>query len=189
MGWTTSSRERVLAPVLRGLDAEGERYVGVLYCGLMWTDDGPRVIEFNVRFGDPETQALVPRIEGDFAKYIHAVATGDRTRDRLTFSSDACVAVVLATPDYPARPTALANLPADLGLGDACVAFWGASASRDGKIDVPGGRVLTISARGETLPAARANAYAAVDEVVRRFPPGSVRYRSDIAAIASEQPA
>ena len=69
-------RERILAPVLRGLLAEGEQYVGVLYCGLMWTADGPYVIEFNVRFGDPETQVLMPRVRGDFA----AVAAFGRRR-------------------------------------------------------------------------------------------------------------
>ena len=60
-------RELILAPVLRGLQAEGETYIGILYCGLMWTADGPKVIEFNVRFGDPETQVLMPRVRGDFA--------------------------------------------------------------------------------------------------------------------------
>ncbi len=78
-----SVRERILAPLLRGLIAEGEEYIGVIYCGLMWTSTGPQVIEFNARFGDPETQVLMPRIRGDFALLLDSVARGcDRSLAR-----------------------------------------------------------------------------------------------------------
>src|SRR5207302_990587 len=69
-------RTRIIAPTLRGLLADGERYIGVLYCGLMWTANGPYVIEFNARFGDPETQVLMPRVNGDFAAFLKSAADG-----------------------------------------------------------------------------------------------------------------
>jgi phosphoribosylamine--glycine ligase len=179
-------RERVLDPVLRGLREEGESYVGVLYCGLMWTDAGPKVIEFNVRFGDPETQALLPRMRGDFARAVYDVATGSRDPEPLAFTDDSCVAVVLATRDYPVRGTPLTGLPADIVPGDGCSLFWGASTLRDGKVDAGGGRVLTLSALGDTLVQARRNAYAAVGAIANRLPGGTLSYRTDIAAIADQ---
>jgi phosphoribosylamine--glycine ligase len=181
---------RILDPVLRGLRADGEPYVGILYCGLMWTDAGPRVIEFNVRFGDPETQALVPRIRGDFARVVHQVATGARDRDSLEISGEACVAVVLATREYPLRSVPVSGLPADLALGAGRAAFWGTSALRDGRVDASGGRVLTVTALGDSVADARTNAYAAVADVARRFGDGrALTYRSDIAAgAAGSQP-
>ena len=100
-------RERILSPMLRGLRAEGEEYIGVLYCGLMWTHDGPSVIEFNVRFGDPETQVMMPRINGDFAALLKSAADGAMDPSLATLSGKACVGVVLATPDYPRSSTPL----------------------------------------------------------------------------------
>ena len=177
---------RILDPVLRGLQAEGEAYVGILYCGVMWTDTGPKVIEFNVRFGDPETQALVPRIRGDFARVVHQVATGARDRDSLEIADDACVAIVLATPEYPLRSVAVNGLPADLALGEGRAAFWGTSVLRDGRVDSSGGRVLTVTALGDTVGHARDNAYSAVADVAQRIGEGhALTYRSDIAADAA----
>ena len=119
-----SVRERILAPLLRGLLAEGEEYVGVLYCGLMWCADGPRVIEFNARFGDPETQVLVPRIGGDFAELLRSAAQGAIDLSATTVLPQYCAGVVLATADYPrsstpidlsARRVAARRLPSLLG--------------------------------------------------------------------------
>ncbi|BDE05968.1 phosphoribosylamine--glycine ligase [Vulcanimicrobium alpinum] len=178
-------RERVVAPALRGLLAEGEEYRGVLYCGLMMTDDGPYVIEFNARFGDPETQVLVPRVNGDFARYLKSAADGALEIDAATWSDDACVGVVLATSRYPYENTPVRGLPAELGLAGDVVAFWGTSSREDdGTVTSPGGRVLTVAARGANVGVARAHAYAAIDGLKARFPSGTpLAYRSDIARL------
>jgi phosphoribosylamine--glycine ligase len=179
-------QQRILDPVLRGLRAEGETYVGVLYCGLMWTDAGPKVIEFNVRFGDPETQVLMPRVRSDLASYLHGAASGALPAEGLQFSDDACVGVVVASREYPHKSLPVTGLPADLGLPNGCAAFWGPSTLRDGVVDASGGRVLTVTALGATLADARTNAYAAVDAVARRIGDGRpLTYRSDIADVAA----
>ncbi len=176
-------RERVLEPVLRGLAADNERFVGALYCGLMWTASGPRVIEFNVRFGDPETQVLVPRIEGDFALLLASAARGAVDADAARIGTRSCVGVVLATSDYPRASTPMRGLGADLELGEDRVAFWGATALRDGVVDASGGRVLTVTALGDDVEAARGRAYDAVNELGRRIGEGrALSFRSDIAA-------
>ena len=177
-------RERILEPLARGLETENESYVGVLYCGLMWTAKGPVVIEFNARFGDPETQVLMPRVQGDFAHLLGSAARGKLDEAGVTLSGDACVGVVLATANYPRSSTPVAGLPADLALKNGVMAFWGTSTLRDdGKIDSPGGRVLTISALGATLAKARANAYGAVLELKDTLGVGSrLTCRTDIAA-------
>jgi len=178
-------RERVLDPVARGLSAEGERYIGVLYCGLMWTADGPAVIEFNVRFGDPETQVLMPRVRGDFAQLLANAADGRLDPDVASLGSEACAGVVLATPDYPRTATPLRDMPGDLALEEGCVAFWGGSTRRGDVVDSPGGRVVTVTALGPTLSAARERVYAAVDDLAGRFGPGVLSYRTDIARLAT----
>jgi phosphoribosylamine---glycine ligase len=177
-------RERVVAPALRGLLAEGEQYRGVLYCGLMMTERGPYVIEFNARFGDPETQVLMPRVNGDFARYLKSAADGALDGDAATWSDEACVGVVLATSRYPYENTKVGGLPADLGLGDGAVAFWGTSARENGTVSSPGGRVLTVTARGADVAAARARAYDAIAALKTRFPAGTpLAYRGDIARL------
>jgi phosphoribosylamine--glycine ligase len=177
-------RERILEPVARGLAADNERYLGVLYCGLMWTAAGPSVIEFNVRFGDPETQVMLPRVRGDFARLLKSAADGALDAQAASFAPGACVGVVLATADYPRTSTPLRDLSADVALGEGRVAFWGASACRDGVVDASGGRVLTVTALGAGVEEARANAYAAVDELAHRIGSGlALTYRSDIAKL------
>ena len=179
-------RATIVAPTLRGLLAEGEEYRGVLYCGLMWTATGPRVVEFNVRFGDPETQVLMPRVTGDLARYLASAAGGALELDVARFSDRACVGVTLATDRYPYENTALTGLPARLDVPDGVAVFWGTS-KRDGDtISSPGGRALTVSATGETLAAARELAYAAIGGLKKQFPAGTpLAYRSDIARTAS----
>jgi phosphoribosylamine--glycine ligase len=178
-------RERVLEPVARGLAADRERYNGVLYCGLMWTAKGPCVIEFNVRFGDPETQVLMPRVRGDFARLLKSAADGKLDPSAAEIGGDACVGVVLATADYPRSSTPLRDLSADVSLPEGRVAFWGASSARDGVVHASGGRVLTVTALGHDVAEARANAYAAVDVLAHRMGAGvSLSYRSDIAKLA-----
>jgi phosphoribosylamine--glycine ligase len=177
-------RERVVAPVLRGLRAEGEDYRGVLYCGLMQTEDGPYVIEFNARFGDPETQVLMPRVGGDFARYLKSAADGALEIDAATWSGDPCVGVVLATARYPYENTTLTGLPAQLNLPDGVVAFWGGSTRENGTVATPGGRVLTVAARGTSVADARRRAYEAIAAMKPGFPPNTpLAYRSDIARL------
>jgi phosphoribosylamine---glycine ligase len=177
-------RERVLAPLLRGLLAEGEEYVGVLYCGLMWTDGGPHVIEFNVRFGDPEAQVLVPRIGGDFAALLASVARGSMDLSLASATHDSCVGVVLATSDYPRSNTPLSGLHSDVSLGDGCRAFWGASQVDDGNVSTGGGRVLTVTALGEDLAQARTRAYSAVRNLAGRLGTDALTFRTDIAKLS-----
>jgi len=176
--------ERILEPVTRGLAAENERYIGVLYCGLMWTTDGPQVIEFNARFGDPETQVLMPRVRGDLARALDGAARGAFELDAMSFADEACVGVVLATADYPRTSTPLQALPAELDLGEGRFAFWGPSTLRaNGAVDSKGGRVLTISALGRTRSEARDSAYRAIVSLDEGFGIGpKLRCRTDIGA-------
>lgn len=173
-------RERILAPVLRGLLAEGESYVGVLYCGLMWTQEGPYVIEFNVRFGDPEAQVLMPRITGDFARLLKSAADGALDLSAAAFTQRACVGVVLATGDYPRSSTPLDGLPTGIDLGEGVQVFWGASTLGERGVRSSGGRVLTVSALGDGLAAARTRAYEAVRSLASRLGPVDLTFRTDI---------
>ena len=182
-GWLDVVRERIIAPVLRGLLAEGETYIGVLYCGLMWTDDGPYVIEFNVRFGDPETQVIVPRVNGDLAQLLLSAAQGALEIDAATFGHDACVGVTIATNDYPVRSTPLRGLRPAFALPERTAVFWGASTRNGDLVDVAGGRVLTVTGLGSTVARARDRAYAAVDAVAGTLgTTAELNFRRDIAA-------
>ncbi|MBV9699669.1 MAG: phosphoribosylamine--glycine ligase [Candidatus Eremiobacteraeota bacterium] len=180
-------RERVLAPLLRGLLAEGEEYIGILYCGLMWCEDGPQVIEFNVRFGDPEAQVLMPRITGDLAALLRTIADGAMDLSLASFSPRSCVGVVLATAEYPQRSTPLHGLSPDVSLPDGCHAFWGGSTVRDGAVAASGGRVLTVTALGDDAAQARERAYDSVSQLASRFGAAALTYRSDIAKPAMSQ--
>jgi len=178
-------RDRILAPLLSGLLQEGEEYLGVIYCGLMWGADGPRVVEFNARFGDPEAQVLLPRIGGDFALLLHSVAKGAMDLSIAALSSQYCVGVVLATGDYPRSNTPLRGLSADVSLGEGCRAFWGASQRLNGTIDTGGGRVLTVTALGDDLAQARSRAYDSVKRLAGRIGTQGLTYRTDIAATST----
>ncbi len=176
-------RHRILEPVMRGLRSEGEPYIGVLYCGLMWNATGPKVIEFNARFGDPETQVLMPRVSGDFALLLKSAADGALDPSLASFSDESCVAVVLATSDYPKSNTPLRGLSRAIALPNRAQAFWGNSRMHDGAIDSDGGRVLTVSALGADMVQARKTAYEAVYAVAAQTRAASnLTYRTDIAA-------
>jgi phosphoribosylamine--glycine ligase len=177
-------REAVIAPVLRGLLAEDEAYRGVLYVGLMWTPAGPRVVEFNARFGDPETQVLMPLVSGDFARCLASAAEGALELDAARFSGDACVGVTLTTNRYPYENTKLSGLPGALRLPAHVAAFWGTS-TRDGDVvSSPGGRVLTVTATAPSVAEARARVYDAIAELKPQFASGTpLAYRTDIARL------
>ena len=157
----------VVVPVLDGLRAEGSEYRGVLYVGLMLTGDGPKVIEFNVRFGDPEAQVVLPMIETDLAPVLHAAALGDLRAETWRVTSDPHVGVVMASGGYPG--TYATGCPID-GLDDAAgvpgvVVFHAGSAEHEGRFVTSGGRVLTVVGRGVTFGEAIDRAYHAVSYI------------------------
>jgi phosphoribosylamine---glycine ligase len=172
-------------PVLEELAARGTPFVGLLYAGLMLTDDGPRVLEFNCRFGDPETQAIVPRLEGDFLGTLAAAASGALGSSELAVGHQTAVTVVLASEGYPENPRA--GAPVD-GLeeaeADGALVFHAGTALRDGRLVSAGGRVLNVTALGDSLQEARAQAYAAVERIDL---PGA-QYRTDVAQRAVRVP-
>src|SRR5207253_10434610 len=132
------------------------------FAGLMITRDGPRVLEFNARFGDPETQALVPRIDGDLLEALAAAATGDLDGVTVGATSDAAVTVVLAAPDYPSRSdySGAAIVGLEAAEADGALVFQGGTAVRRGQLITNGGRILSVTALGPTVPEARERAYA-----------------------------
>jgi phosphoribosylamine--glycine ligase len=166
-------------PTLRELAARGIDYRGVLYAGLMFTPDGPKMLEYNVRFGDPETEVVVPRLTTDLGALCRAAAEGEKLPD-ITFSEDACVTVVLASEGYPADPRTgdpISGLD-DLAGVDGVMVFHAGTRRIDGAICTSGGRVLAVTATGSTIDDARERAYAAADHISW---PGR-QYRRDIAA-------
>jgi phosphoribosylamine--glycine ligase len=174
--------DRIHRPVIEELARRGTPFVGCLYAGLMITNDGPRVLEFNARFGDPETQVLMPRLAGDVLGALAAAAAGEVGRAVLSTRDDAAVTVVLAAPDYPERSDyAGAHIA---GLDDAeaegAIVFHGGTAVRDGRLVTNGGRILSVTALGPSVPEARERAYAAVDKVTFE----GAQFRRDIAAVA-----
>jgi phosphoribosylamine--glycine ligase len=167
-------------PVLDELAKRGTPFVGVLYAGLMLTEDGPRVLEFNCRFGDPETQSVLPRLEGDLLGALAAAAAGDLSSVSLTVSEAAAVTVVLAAGGYPAGGDV--GSPID-GIDEAeetgALVFHAGTALKADRLVTNGGRILNVTAMGETVADARDRAYAACDHIA--FP--GMRYRRDIAAV------
>jgi Phosphoribosylamine-glycine ligase len=168
--------------VIDELARRGTPFVGCLFAGLMLTADGPKVLEFNARFGDPETQALVARIEGDLLAALAATARGDLTGVELAEGSDAAVTVVLAGPEYPARSD-YAGVTID-GIEEAeaagALVFHGGTAMRNGRTVTNGGRILSVTATGPSVEQARESAYAAVDLVSFE----GARFRRDIGAVS-----
>ncbi|HKW45701.1 MAG TPA: phosphoribosylamine--glycine ligase [Candidatus Eremiobacteraceae bacterium] len=169
----------VLAPALEGLRRDGVDYRGCLYAGIMMTAAGPMVLEFNARFGDPETEVIVPRLESDLAALLLASANGALSDEHAPrFSARACVGVVLVTEGYPLKSMPVTGLPkADGSM------FWGSSTGNGDAIDSGGGRVLTVTALGDTISDARIAAYASCAAYGKRLAPGKkLVCRADIAA-------
>ncbi len=175
--------DQAVEPTLAALRAEGIDYRGVLYAGMMLTAAGPRVVEFNVRFGDPEAQVVLPLLADDLVDLLAAAASG-ALGDAPTFGADAAVTVVVASEGYPTAPRtgdAIVGLDAVAARPDATAYCAGVAAGEDGGLVTAGGRVLSITGRGPTLAEARAAAYAAVEDVSW---PGA-HHRNDIAAAAA----
>src|SRR5918999_387744 len=174
----------VLEPTIRALRSEGIEYRGVLYAGLMLTADGPKMLEFNCRFGDPETQAVLPRLHVGLAETLAACANGDIGGRRLGWRDEACVTVVLAAAGYPGEARfgdEIDGLEAAKGPRDVW-AFHAGTVRRGGRVATAGGRVLSVSALGADLAGARARAYEACARI--RFE--GMHHRTDIAADVME---
>jgi phosphoribosylamine--glycine ligase len=173
----------VHGPVLAELERRGAPFVGLLYAGLMLTSEGPRVLEFNCRFGDPETQAVLPLLESDLLEALVAAALGDLRGTELRHAAGAAVTVVLAADRYPAgvdRGAVITGLDAAEAAG--ALGFHAGTALNGEHLVTNGGRIVGITGLGDTIGAARTAAYEAVGLVEFR----GMRYRSDIAEAAAE---
>jgi phosphoribosylamine---glycine ligase len=174
--------EAVHEPVLHELADRGTPFIGLLYAGLMLTEDGPRVLEFNCRFGDPETQVILPRLDGDLLGTLAAAASGDLGDASLATSDDAAVTVVVAGRDYPEKSDSGSPI---VGVDEAeavgAVVFHAGTALRHGRLVTNGGRILDVTATGPTIADARARAYEAAEKIAF----DGARYRSDIAVEAA----
>jgi phosphoribosylamine--glycine ligase len=174
--------ERIHRPVVEELARRGCPFVGVLFAGLMVTGDGPKVLEFNCRFGDPETQSILPRLEGDFLGALAAAGGGDLAGVELAASDQATVTVVLAAGDYPERSdsgTAIEGIE-DAEAGGALV-FHAGTALHGDRLVTNGGRILGVTGTGATIAEARDRAYAGAERITF----AGARYRGDIALAAS----
>ncbi|MBP5530567.1 MAG: phosphoribosylamine--glycine ligase [Lentisphaeria bacterium] len=158
--------EEILKPFLRGLAAEKLDYRGVLFAGLMIENGMPKVLEFNVRFGDPEVQPVMRRLEGDLCEILLRTARGELAGTRIEWSGEPCVSVVMASGGYPgkyAKGFPISGL--DDAAAEGAVVFHAGTAFKDGRIVNSGGWVLGVSARGRNIRDAIANAYRAVDKI------------------------
>ncbi|MBK8904634.1 MAG: phosphoribosylamine--glycine ligase [Anaerolineaceae bacterium] len=166
----------IVQPTIDGMAALGTPYTGVLYAGLMLTADGPKVIEFNCRFGDPETQVVLPLLESDLVELMLACVNGRLTPNMVKIHPGACATVVMAAPGYPASyPKGLPITGLD-ALPEEVMVFHAGTARQKGQLVTSGGRVLAVTSRGDDLETAVAHAYAGVEQV--RFE--NAHYRKDI---------
>ena len=174
--------EEIIRPTIHQLALIGAPYTGLLYAGVMVTDDGPKALEFNCRFGDPETQVVLPRLGTDLLELMIASEVGDLAGREVVWSADKAVCVVLASEGYPESShsgdeiTGLENIPTGVYL------YHAATEERDGRFYTAGGRVLNVVGTGPSIIEARARAYAAVEQI--HFE--GMQYRTDIALEAIE---
>jgi phosphoribosylamine--glycine ligase len=177
--------DEILVPTVRAMEAEGTPYRGVLYAGLMITEEGPKVLEYNARFGDPETQVLLPRLGSDLAELCLACAEGNLSLYRANVAPEACVTVVLASGGYPAAHETGFEISGleDAESVDGVHVFHSGTAERQGRVVSAGGRVLSVSALGDDLAEARTRVYEACSHISFE----GMQYRRDIAARAAEE--
>ena len=167
----------VLQPAVRAMAEEGSVYKGVLYAGLIATSDGLKVLEFNARFGDPETQAMIPRLKTDLVDVMLAIIDGTLDKMKIEWSDEACVGVVMASAGYPGSYKTGFPITGLDKLDEDILVFHAGTATREGVV-TSGGRVLTVVAKGEALDEARARVYANIPRI--HFE--GCHYRRDIAA-------
>ena len=175
----------VVHATVRAMASEGVRYQGVLYAGLMLTDEGPKLLEFNCRFGDPETQVIVPRMRSDLAELLLAVAERELGAPAPDVSPRTCVTVVAASEGYPgAYPTGREILGLEeAGEVEDAIVFHSGTAERQGRVVTSGGRVLSVSGLGDSPAEARDRAY----EALSRIAFDGMQFRGDIGATAEEE--
>ena len=169
-------KAEVLGRFLAGLKAEGIDYRGVIYAGLMLTPKGPKVLEFNVRFGDPETEALLPAVKTDLLPLFDACARGELGDAKIELTGETCVAVVAAAAGYPEAPEKGRAIKGLAEGENGALVFHAGTALRAGEWTTAGGRVLAVCAGGPGLEAARAKAYAALGKISFE----GMQYRKDI---------
>lgn len=155
--------KRIFLPTIRAMEAEGCPFRGCLYFGLMLTAQGPKVIEYNARFGDPETQVVLPLLEGDLLEIMLATREGRLKDVSFSFSSDAACCVVMASAGYPGSYEKGKEITIDDGLEEKL--FIAGAVQKDGRLITSGGRVLGLTARAATLPEAMAKAYEGVSKI------------------------
>jgi len=168
--------QEVFAPLLKGLQARGIAYQGVIYAGIMVTKQGPFVLEFNCRFGDPETQVILPKLKTDLAELMLAATEGRLAQVLLENHPYSVLCVVAASAGYPGAYEKGKPITGDLGEADDSVVFHAGTALRDGQAVTSGGRVLGVTAWAETLAQAKEKAYARLARI--SFP--GMQYRKDI---------
>lgn len=163
----TTIIEKILLPTMHGMRIEGTPYAGILYVGLMLTQTGPRVLEYNVRLGDPEAQAVLSRLRSSFMELVLAAVDGDLTAIEPDWDERPAVNVVLASKGYPESPVTGRTIEgADAAARHAdCFVYHGGTRRKAGRLITSGGRVLSVTALGETIAEARKKAYDAIGEV------------------------
>jgi phosphoribosylamine--glycine ligase len=178
--------DEFIEPTLRTLEKHDVDYRGTLYAGLMMTADGPKLLEYNVRFGDPEAQVVLPRLSSDLCELLASAADGKLVDDSPRFGDDAAVCVVVASPGYPEAPRTGAPIDGidEVAAEDGIEVFFaGVAGEGEGRLVTAGGRVLDVVGFGPTIAAARLRAY----EGVRRISFPGMHYRNDIAAAAAKE--
>ena len=161
-------REHIYQKTVDAMRAEGRPFVGIIFFGLMITADGPKVLEYNCRFGDPEAQVVIPRMKNDMIEVMEACVDGKLDEVELSFEDNACVCVVLASEGYPVsyqKGYPIRGLENFKGCDDKFVFHAGTKFDAEGNYVTNGGRVLGVTAKGKTLVEARANAYKATELV------------------------
>lgn len=173
--------QTIVQPTIDGMAARGTPYVGVLYAGLMLTADGPKVIEFNCRFGDPETQVVLPLLESDLVELILACVNGRLSANMVKIHSGACATVVMAASGYPASyPKGLPITGLD-ALPEEVMVFHASTSQKNGQLITNGGRVLAVTARGNDLATAVTRAYAGLEQIHFQ----DAHFRKDIGRASS----
>jgi len=163
----------IIEPTVRTMRAEGNPYQGVLFAGLMLTAQGPKLIEYNARFGDPECQVLMMRLQSDLVPILLACAQGTLEGVAIDFAEETALTVVMAAKGYPGTPEKGGAIALNNAEADGAKAFHAGTALKDGALVANGGRVLNVTAMGANVTEAQARAYAAVDRIA--FPSGFCR--------------
>jgi phosphoribosylamine--glycine ligase len=171
--------EKIIAPTIKGMENDGRKFIGCLYCGLMITSEGPKVVEFNCRFGDPETQAVLPILEGDFLQLLYSASAGALDKNAVKYSNGSAVCVVAASKGYPDAFNKGFEIYGLNEVENDIVVFQAGTKEADGKVVTNGGRVLGVTAitKEMDLKLAKQKAYAALEKIHYN----GIYFRKDIA--------